>query len=227
MVPTSPTLRSQLSDAWRDSSAPATVLLAVAIELFGTECLDWEPETLREQLKSTLDVAPTQREMDRYLALVTALTTNMIYTDVYAFHHAMNALNGSTATFQTWDPVTLEELTWGLTELELNDRAGPDEKWADRFSADVRRYIGVLSGGYAAPHALPSVIKDVADFGADTGDIRDFASDPEISGAAHDSVAAATADAEAYAKATLQAVITALRSLPLSSRSPTWPPSAA
>ena len=221
--PAGATARAALADAWQSKETTATVLLAIAIDLLGKECLDWEPDTVREQIEASLSVNIAQREMDRFLALRTALTTDMVYRDVVTFHHAMNALNGSEATFHTWDPVDLDELTWGLTEIMFNDRPVDDAMWAARFSDDVRRYIGVLveDVGYA-PNALPDVIAAVADMGPARRGSAQFADEPSIYGTAHENNVRDVQAATAYAEARIAATMDALRSLPLSTRAPGW-----
>ena len=221
--PAGATARAALADAWTSKEPTATVLLAIAIDLLGKECLDWEPDTVREQIEAALDIKVAQREMDRFLSLRTALTTDMVYQDVVTFHHAMNALSGSEATFSTWDHVDLDELTWGLTEIMFNDRPVDDAEWAARFSPDVRRYIGLLAGdGDYAPNALPDVVTAVADFGPAKSATSEFADDALLYGTAHENSVGSAKDAAAYANARIEATLDALRSLPLSTRSPDW-----
>lgn len=213
--------RQQLADVWKSPETPATVLLGIAIDLHGPEVLDWEPETLKEALHSSLDIEVSQREVDRFLALKTALTTNMAYTDVITFHHTINALNGSQAVFNTWDPIDLDELTWGLTELMLNDRPTSDQDWASRFSSDVKRYVGLIieqTGSYI-PNAMPAVIKSIAEYasGSNTAD-----TDPTLYAVAYENSTTDVRDAEQYAQSKLDDTLTLLNQLPLSKRSEGW-----
>jgi len=223
MRPAQENTRKQFSDAWESAETPATVLIAIIIDLFSDEALQWEPETLREALDGAIDVSPAQREVDRFMSLKTALMTDMCYTDVTVFHHTMNALNGSQAVFTTWDPVDLDELTWGLTELFLNDRPTSDEDWANRFSPDVRTYIGLLvSDGNYAPGSLPEVVKSVAIMPESVSGDEQYADDPMLYGTAHENSVEAAADAEKYAQARLDRLMSMLDELPFSSRSPDW-----
>lgn len=213
--------RQQLADVWKSPETSATVLLAIAIDLYGSEVLDWEPETLKEALRSSLDIEVTQREVDRFLALKTALMTNMAYTDVITFHHTINALNGSQAVFNTWDPIDLDELTWGLTELMLNDRPVNDQDWVSRFSSDVKRYIGLIieqTGSYI-PDAMPAVIKSLAEYAIDNS-TTDM--DPTLYAVAYENSTAEVRDAEQYTQKKLDDTLTLLNQLPLSKRSEGW-----
>ena len=227
MNPAGESAKQSLAAVWTSPDSSATVLLAVAIDILSPACLDWEPETVREGLEAALDIQISQREMDRFLALRAALTSNMAYRDVMVFHHTMNALNGSRVVFSTWDPVDIDELAWGLFELMLNDKPASSEEWRSRFSDDVRRYVGVIAGdGRYAAGSLPAIIKSVADFGPMVKGAAEFADDPLLYGTAHENSVRDAQEAEDYAKARLDATMAALRTLPLSSRSPTWPPSA-
>lgn len=227
MNPAGEKAKAALADAWTSPDSSATVLLAIAFDVLTPACLDWEPETVREQLEAALDIKISQREMDRFLALRAALTSNMAYRDVMVFHHTMNALNGSRIVFSTWDPVDLDELAWGLSELMLNDKPESADEWRNRFSDDVRRYIGVLAGdGRYASGALPAIVKSAADFGPAARGSDEFADDPLLYGTAHENSVIAAQEADDYARARLRATLEALQTLPLSTRSPAWPPSA-
>ena len=127
MTPGGELAKAALANEWTSPDSSATVLLAVAIDVLSPECLHWEPETIREQLESELGIKILQREMDRFLALRAALISDMAYQDVLVFHHTMNALNGSRIIFSAWGPVDLDELTWGLYELMLNDKPESDD----------------------------------------------------------------------------------------------------
>jgi hypothetical protein len=162
------------------------------------------------------------------MALVTALTTDMVYRDVTVFHHAMNALNGTAVNFDTWDPVDMDELAWGLAELAINDTPESQEEFGSRFSPDVRRYVGLLSGdGKYAAGSLPAPIAAVADLPQARSGSELMADDPTLFGAASDKAAAESAEAEAYASARMTETFRLLETLPLSSRAAGWRASAA
>jgi hypothetical protein len=217
-----------LADAWKSSDTPATVLLAIVVDMFGIESLGWEHDTVKESIESALGINVLQREMDRYAALVLSLTTNMAFTDVMVFHHTMNALNGSQAMFSTWDPVDLDELTWGLTEIMLNDNPVDDEDWATRFAPDVRRYIGLLAGGGRyAPASIPEVVKLTADFGSTVSGEAEMTADPMLYGTAHENSVAESDLAAKYTDARMTILLDMLKVLPLRTRSGSWKESVA
>lgn len=127
-----------------DTDTHATVLLALLLDEYGTECLQWDPETIRLQLEADYHVKLSQVNMDKIMALITALTTNMFYASVEAFTQISNALNNSQADFEVWDPPTAAEAAWAITEVTLNDPPRRKEDYANSFSMDVRRYLGVI-----------------------------------------------------------------------------------
>ena len=68
-----------------------------------------------------------------------------------------NALSGSEADFDNYDPVTGEEAAWGITEVLLIDAPEADDEPAShRFSHEIKRYIGMTleAEGVTTPPAL-------------------------------------------------------------------------
>ena len=122
----------------------ATTLVALLVDEFGTDAFAWEPETIRLQLRDVYGVDVPQVNMDKLLGLITALKTNLFYIDIDAFTHITNALNDSRSDFNTFDPVDPDEAAWAVTEVLLNDPPAPEENVNDRFSPEIRKYIGAI-----------------------------------------------------------------------------------
>lgn len=104
-----------------DPDAIATVLLVGLLDEFGTEMFDWEPDTLNLEIESVWKVCAPQVNRDKIWALITTITTNAFTRELDGFTHICNALNGSGASFQTYDPATVQEMAWAIAEVTLVD----------------------------------------------------------------------------------------------------------
>lgn len=99
----------------------ATSLLVGLIDEFGTEFFEWDPDTLRLELKAEYHVDIPQSNMDKIQALLLVLTTDMFYRNLEAFMHTANALCHGGADFQSYDPPDVQEICWALAETTLID----------------------------------------------------------------------------------------------------------
>jgi len=153
-----------LRDIWESRDTFATVLLASLVKQEGVEALNWEPETVRLCIARMIKQEPNDVNMDKLFALAAALTTNMFYTSVETFHATANALSGSGADFDQFDPVEPEEIAWAVMEVLSNDPPNQtDEDIGARFSLDVRGYIGAILG-YNGISRPPRILTGIADY---------------------------------------------------------------
>ena len=97
----------------------ATPLLVLCMDEFGTEFLEWEPETFDIEIQTRFGVQMPDSNRDKLWAMVTALTTNLFYVSLETFIPTCNMLNGSEADFDNYDPVTSEEAAWGIVEVSF------------------------------------------------------------------------------------------------------------
>jgi len=133
-----------------------TPLLILCLDQFGTEFFDWEPESFEAEIKSRFGVDMPTVNRDKVWALVAALTTDLFYHSLETFIPTCNALSGSEADFDDYDPVTGEEAAWGIVEVSLIDPPAEGEDPAARFSHEIKRYIGMTleSEGVTTPPAF-------------------------------------------------------------------------
>lgn len=135
-----------------DESYGATLVLA-ALDATGTaECLNWDPDTLRIELEAAGGHI-TGPNVDKLMAMGLALTSNAFYTDVSAFIHVCNALSGEGADFDTFDPATVAEMAWAVTEVVLCD--APKGELPSLFSDEVIEYMRT-QGWYEGFGELPA-----------------------------------------------------------------------
>ena len=147
---------------WASHETSATALLTLCLDEFGQEGLDGDPLALVEDIKTSFSVGDVpQVNLDKIMSLWTSLTTDLVHTDPSTFIQACNALNGTTISFDMFDPADPYECAWALTELSLLD-----SKALDNLSAEVRRYIGETYKE-AGIVKIPSIVAKAADFGDD------------------------------------------------------------
>lgn len=129
----------------------ATPLLVLCVDRFGTEFFDWEPVTFEVEARAQFGIELPDANRDKVWALVSALTSDSFYKSLEAFIPTCNALNGSIANFDDYDPVTGDEAAWGITEVILNDP--PTESLDKLFSHEIRHYVGLTlkSEGVTTP----------------------------------------------------------------------------
>ena len=141
-------------ELFSDPEAPATALLMALIDTFGTECLNWESQTLWLEIESAWRVKPPQEVRDKVNALVVLMTTNQFYTNLDAFSAVCSALYGRGADPQYHDFPGVHEMCWAVTETHLVDEA------KDKFAQDIADYAAErlkLEGWNKAPAMLRRV----------------------------------------------------------------------
>lgn len=162
------------SDLWKSKEGFGSALLIACIDDFGMECLQWEPETLEITLREKygdIDIDSLQR----VLAAISVLTSNMFTQDVSALCLVCTALDFERTASDMFVPAGLDEIMWGLTEARVL-LGGIDDK---EFSDEVRLYVAKLldEEGLKRP---PSILKFAlkSDETLDLGVLADL---PELS----------------------------------------------
>lgn len=139
---------------WQSRETTASILVAFCIKVFGMECLEWEPETLEEEIREAIGAEPAGHCVERLLAGIVMLTTDQCQTDAIAFSRAANAASGEDPDADDFDLAEPEEMAWLLTEIALlsppaSDSGGPltDEDatlaFVSSFSDEVRNMIRI------------------------------------------------------------------------------------
>lgn len=145
----------------------ATTLLALFLDQYGTEALEWHPATMRMELEQDMATSMPVINGDKLSAAVDILTTDSFFRRVSVFINHCNVLNNSHPAFGGFDPADAEECAWGITEAML--LAHPEED--DPFSEEIRYYIGKVlhDEGIKTP---PDVLQiGLHDEGADFSDM--------------------------------------------------------
>ena len=124
-------------NVFSEKRAYATTILIVLIDAFGTEVLEWSPETIHMEVKSHFGTEIEDDNMDKIMSAITLLTTDGFYRNLNQFIATCNAFSGTGINSQVFDPATVEECAWGVTEaLLLNPEF-------NEFSPEINSYMGV------------------------------------------------------------------------------------
>lgn len=205
-------IKRQVQELWGSPDTFGTSLAALVLDAYGTEALDWDPEATRDQLREDVGIRIPRASFDRYMAIVTILKTNLFQTSIMAMHNIANALNGSAVEADVFDPVTVEELAWAVTEVTMNDPPENRKPLAGQYSPDVLAYMGAIladEGFVTLPKAL--TIVSLPSRGAD----RTFADDPVMFGAINQLSQDKVKDVDRYVDSRLLALTEQLKRLPV------------
>ena len=130
-----------IADALADPSLFATSAIAILIDRFGAECLNWEQETLEMEIRG-LCPAPDRNLMNKVGAACTILTTDVVHRDALSFNNVVQVLNFDDISPSSFIPASLDDYLWGCTEMRLLE--GPEEYDSSDFSPDIKAMVGKI-----------------------------------------------------------------------------------
>lgn len=124
-----------------DPSLFATSAMAILMDAWGTEFIEWDPVTVGLELTADFGIEPSSDLQDKIQAACSLFTSNLFFVSIETFNLTCDALNFGSATSQLFVPADLDDVLWGVTEARvlLGDDFNEDE-----FGHDVKRYVGLL-----------------------------------------------------------------------------------
>jgi len=120
----------------------ASCLLLMAVDSWGTECLEWEPETFTSAVRDEFGVALHALNYDKLNAAVSVVQTNLYHRSIGAFCAINKALSFKTVSPNEMNICSLDDVLWGTTEAQLLE--GKEEYVEQGFTQDISRYVGQL-----------------------------------------------------------------------------------
>lgn len=200
---------SPQADLWRTPGIFATSLLLLWTDRYGTESLNWAPETYTLQLRADVGEIPRQN-LDRLQAARMLVTGGEFYTSTPVFNELCLVLSGDDFNPHVFRPASVADMAWGITESVLI--SPPDS--SEPFSEEIRHYVGAAiknEGLVRAPAALSVAILDPVS----VANAQEWFSDTELgAGIEQDHEANVTAIDDAI-RDCLERLLTQIRSLPL------------
>lgn len=198
-----------------------TVLLTLCLDLWGDECLrdrddpdrgPWHPTVFRDELEARYGVKLPKANLDKLMAAVTVVTTDLFFRDAAAFVTLANVLAGDEFDPGVWEKADAVECAWAITEALLLDP--PDEGNPEPFSDEIRHYVGAVlrDEGFVTPPDVLRIALD-SDFAAKVE--YDFADDPEMFEGIYAVQRDKAADVESVLRGQLTELAAQLEALPL------------
>ena len=139
----------------RDPSLFATSAIAILMDAWGTEFMEWDPVAVDLELKNEFGVEPTPELMDRIHAASTLFTSNLFFLSLEQFSAVCNAFNFGVVSSELFLPADLDDVLWGVTEAYI--LLGEDAEETES-SHNIGRYVGTLLSQVGITKT-PSVLK--------------------------------------------------------------------
>lgn len=198
-----------------------TVLLVLCLDAWGDECLrdaddpsrgPWHATVFKDELEHRYGVVLPKANLDKLMAAVTVVTTDLFFQDARAFVTLANVLAGDEFDPGVWEKADAVECAWAITEALLLDP--PDEGNPEPFCDEIRHYVGAVlrDEGFVTPPDVLRIALD-ADFAAKVE--FDFTDDPEMFEGIYAVQQGKAADVESVLRAQLTELAAQLKSLPL------------
>jgi len=141
----------------------ASCLLLMAVDSWGTECLEWEPESFSGAVRDEFGVELNALNYDKLNAAISLMASNLYHRSIGAFCAVNKALSFKAVNSKEMNICSLDDILWGTTEAQLLE--GSKEFKEEGFTQDIARYTGQLlmaEGVSSPPSNLDFAIYDEA-----------------------------------------------------------------
>ena len=207
-----------------DDNTYTTCVMAILLDKYSMDFVEWDPVTVEMQLKDDFKVVPDSQLMDKIGAGSSLLTSNLFFKSLEAFNAICNVLNLGITTSETFLPADLDDIHWGLLEARL---LLGDVYTEESFSHDIANYCGQLlesRGIYEPPQILQfseypeDVVRNLSDIVA--GSEEGF--DLPFYNAHLESMEEERTSMTALANSKLDELVDQLSQLPIEDRNDAW-----
>lgn len=202
--------------AYENPQSFATTLLLAFMSRYGSEGLEWTPQTIQDEIRDDYGILLTPGNFNRLMAGIAILTSDRFYKSLPDFIALANVLSGGTLDPLTFDPVDALEAAWAISEAVLIERLFLDpskEPDDEPFTTEIRAYLGKVlddEGIIRAPDVLQLAIRD----GDPEGKALESASeDPDLASAIMETEASKTDEIVMLVKERFQLLLQQLAAL--------------
>lgn len=145
-------------DVLNDKAAPASALVAIAINKYGIECFDWNPSLLRKELEEDYSVTIPGLSSDKLQGAITVLSGDSFEMQWEVFTTIIHLFNDVHDSFEDFIPLEAEYIAGALAEYYILNEGADD---LTTFSPEVRAFAGEVFHRYGlckAPDIFPTAI---------------------------------------------------------------------
>ena len=189
----------------------STCLVALITDEYGTEALNWHPETIRRAIENDFGAKLSSHNFDKLMGGIAAVVTDGFYGDLPRFVVICQALVGNGVSPDFNDPPDAKEIAWAITEGMMLNPPENDEP----FSVDIRAYIAAVlkNEGFASP---PDVLRLALGGGDMTARIaKNLAHDPDTHRSVINRQREKNQDVQKMISENLNELVQQIQSLPL------------
>ena len=143
----------------KDKATPASVLVTILFDEYGSAFLDWEPEIVVLEVLEDFGVELSATQSDKIQAAIIIMSTDHFEWDWHTFNSCIHALNNEPFNYDTFYPISAEQIAAVMPEVEMLTTNFLGEGL--RFSDEVNTYAGFIFSEYGlffAPSEFPTAI---------------------------------------------------------------------
>lgn len=143
----------------------ATVLHAILYTTYGESWYVWDPSTISLELKDDYGVELKSEVLDRICAVQLVMISNGFFQDIETFTTVCSTLPDGDPLFNVFDPPSVEELAWTVSEVAMNRELLP-------FSREIKQFVlhSLPEYGYT-DLTCPTPLKELLEAVPDAPDI--------------------------------------------------------
>lgn len=130
------------ADVFDDPGMFAGSLLLAAVDMFGTDVINWDPETIQTEIHGRLGVDLDQLTSNKLNAALGLLSGNMYFKSLPGFCAVNSALSFKSITPAEFQGCMIDDIAWGVTEAKLI--MGSEDFDSQEFTHDIRHYTGEM-----------------------------------------------------------------------------------
>lgn len=145
----------------------ATLLHAICLRQYGEQFYVWDPSTLALELKDDFSAEVPSENMDKLSAIQLLISSGEFFSDPAAFFAICSTLGDGDPLFDVFDPPSIEEISWAVSEVALNRELLP-------FSYAIKQIVKQLDTEYGFNNNnMPTAIRELLEATPDEDDIQE------------------------------------------------------
>lgn len=186
-------------------------LLAVIIDEFGVESLNWDIETIRMELEECADMELSETVIAKIGCALEVMTSDSFYKSLPDFITICNTATGDLSNPGAWNPADAYEIVSAVSEIRL---INPVENPAKDIAPDIIAYIEVVLRDFGVINP-PNCLEFIPAKNLAIQDIGTVSEDPQLVAAGYQLAQESADELSTYEDNVLTELLTELRTLEL------------